>query len=197
MQEIINSLTSTLLNIKEHQPFASLRIWFENGEIKFFLTNLPPRKGRQSSTPTPSERTVGAPESTPVDTPVENFPTDQAAPSIAPRPRTRGRPPRKRPCTTSTPSSSPEQLRTRTDQTNADCANVSIMSHNRNLSYVDIPCSNSFQVLADLDLSTDDKDENGFCKDCDDIIERTILCCKCYGLGKKYCSHCHNCEILW
>ena len=71
------------------------------------------------------------------------------------------------------------------------------MSYNRSLSHVNIPCSNSFQVLADLDLSTDDKDENGFCTDCDDIIERTILCCKCDDLGKKYCSHCHNCEILW
>ena len=44
--EAIQTLTNTLTCLNG-LPFVSLRIWYEDGQMKFFFSNLPPRNARK------------------------------------------------------------------------------------------------------------------------------------------------------
>ena len=202
-QDTIRNLTDTLLCVKERVKFASLRIWFEEGELKFFLTNLPQRKGKRG--PTYDGRTVDIPASTPVDTSaLDSAPAVGGDPSInqplgvvqqPTNPRKRGRPPRKRPCVTSTPSNSPEQLRTLPSEEHTERINISDLSASRDFTTVDIPCSNSFQALADLDKDEENPEEEPeinyrkvlFCRECPGYNSPLYKCVELY-----YC--CNDCR---
>ena len=47
----IDQLTETFVNIQEYIPNSSLRMWFEEGRLMFFLSNLPRRNPRRKATP--------------------------------------------------------------------------------------------------------------------------------------------------
>ena len=188
----MRNLTDTLLCVKERVQFASLRIWFEEGELKFFLTNLPQRKGKR--TPTYGDRPVDSPVSTLVDTQtveshaVIDDPSTNQSPSVVPpptNPRKRGRPPRKRPCVTSTPSSSSEQLRTLPSQEHTERINISNLSPSRDFTHVDIPCSNPFEALANLDEDEEDPGEGPeMTKEA--CYRKVLFCRRCPGDKELY-----------
>ena len=46
----IDHLTKTFINIQEYIPNSSLKMWFEEGKLVFFLSNLSPRNQRRKAT---------------------------------------------------------------------------------------------------------------------------------------------------
>ena len=197
--DILSCLITSLQKVQEDLSFVSLRIWFEEGEMKFFFTNLPPRNKRQPVIST--TRTPTLPPGLNSERPIENTTpilTDQpAATQTDFQTKTRGRPPRKRRCPTSS-STSPEHLRNATETVTTP-ANVSIISESRSpASSYSIPCTNSFQVLADLEETLDNYGGDGYeqfiCQDCGENVIRTNRCksCEITCTGCLHCGYCNE-----
>ena len=162
--DIINSLQDTLMTAQLHLPYVSLRVWFEGGELKFFLTNLPPRNSKRNviSTDNPKQsQDLRVPYEARASTPAAAV--EPSPPTLPPQPPTnsltagRTRPRRKRRCPPSPCPSPTEDLRAFHGGAsfNSTSAEVSNLDVTRNLSVVNIPCRNSFQILADLQDSDD------------------------------------------
>ena len=126
--ETIQTLTNTLLALKRNS-FVSLRMWFEEGQLQYFLSNLPPKNARNFSDKTKpaKEKESDPPNTSPVKT---------------------RRKRRKRQCL----SSEPEQLRRGREPVDLQ---VSELELNREIDEPDdgrhnatIPCSNPFDILA-------------------------------------------------
>lgn len=153
--EILNQLTATFTAASDQFAFTSLRVWKENNEIRFFLSNLPPRHTRKNSSTHPSPGS--SPKQDPHEQGEESDP-QPATPTLH-NMQTRGRPARKRrkPSTDRTP----EIARSKeTSQPNIDTSSLEL---ERTLSIASIPCSNSFQALATLDIddmSQDSTEDN-------------------------------------
>ena len=162
--ETIQTLTNTLLALKRN-PFVSLRMWFEEGQLRYFLSNLPPKNARNSSDKTrpAKEKESDPPNTSPV--------------------KTRGKG-RKRQCLSSTPgnrSSEPEQLRRGRESVDLQ---VSVLELDREIDEPDdgrhnatIPCSNTFDILANLNDSTDESDADPAAVDV--AADSTKLCPRC------------------
>ena len=185
--ELITSLTTALLAAKGQFPYASLRIWFEKGEPRFFLTNLPPRD-KQKSTPR---------SATPVDAPKQSTPIQPPSAEVQPEAssRARGRPPRKRRNQNTTPSLSPEKLRSYSPYTQNNL-NLSNLDHSRHDSFVNVPCHNSFQALADLgERNPADRRLNTCPNECSEPFARSPYCDEC----EHECPSCYACpcEDVW
>ena len=143
--DTIQTLTNTLTNLSS-LPFISLRIWYEEGQLKYFLSNLPPRHTRK---PIQEAATVPGTEKR------VNVPPPEPSPV-----KTRGRG-RKRPCVnSSTPDGQsapdpPDQMR-RGSSTSTAILQVSEMEGSResvcedSIISVSIPCANTFEVLSTL-----------------------------------------------
>ena len=131
--DTLHHLTNTL-NSLSSLSFVSLRIWYEEGQLKFFFTNLPPRNTRK-----PEQHPMRA------DQRVEK---DKAVPSPV---KTRGRV-RKRQCA-STPDNQfvpPDQLRRGSSASTGSLQVSGLDLPRESVSSVSIPCSNQFEVLATL-----------------------------------------------
>ena len=161
---VFDQLKSTLLTARMHMPYVSMRIWFEGDDLKFFLTNLPPR-GRRRDTFTsnitkPSQvLQENCVVSTPAEDPPPPLPTlpTRTCSSVA----RQGRPRRKRRCPPSRSQSPTEELREEQIQGNrstSTSADISNFDGTRNLSIATIPCRNSFEILADLQDSSEEYD---------------------------------------
>ena len=165
--------------------------------MKFFFTNLPPRDKRQPTIPT----TPTLPPALNPEQPIENstpIQTDQPATTQTNiTTKTRGRPPRKRRCPTSSPTS-PEHLRNAAENLTTP-SNVSILTESRSpASSYSIPCTNSFQVLADLEETLDNYGGDGYeqfiCQDCGENVIRTNRCksCEITCTGCLHCGYCNE-----
>ena len=146
----IQILTNTLTSLNG-LPFISLRIWYEDCQLKFFFSNLPPRKDRK-----PAEQLMVNQKM------MEKDPSlDKPGPSPV---KTRGRG-KKRQCA-STPENQfppPDQLRrgssasTSLQMSELDLPRESVCEESVNS--VSIPVSNQFEVLKTLvDLDQDAED---------------------------------------
>ena len=137
-EEILGFLSSAFTKLKQTHPAVSYRVWHEEGEIRFFLTNLPYRKRRN------------VPRNQTAKTSKEDYePPPPPTPSPPPLKR------RKKRGTglTSTPDPflyTPEQLR---DDRRTESLQLTTTHEDRQQSFPSIPCSNTFAVLANLEDS--------------------------------------------
>ena len=158
-EEIILHLTRTFTSLKTVQPSISLRMWYNEGKLQYFFTNLPPRNSRNR----PANPRMKCGDDQPDDVeppppPVMGGGDDLS--SVGPPPRQVERSPsplpikqrgkgRKRKCmAVSTPASTPEILRT---TSTPPAHQTSTIEEDRNVSVVSIPVSNSFELLSSLD----------------------------------------------
>ena len=140
-EETLRQLSIAFAGLKQLQPSVSFRVWHEEGEIKFFLSNLPPRNRRsRPTTPRRSEEELQPPP------PPSPPPANQ---------RGRGR---KRQCvSTSTPDRQTEQIKDNRPSDSLQISNIqedrdhSKTFQNQEYSIPSIPCSNSFQVLSNME----------------------------------------------
>ena len=146
MMDKLNKLTNTFAAVWEDFQYVSLRMWKEEGEVRFFISNLPPRnsKGTRTNRPMTSSTPRHVTEST------EGNLDQQPA---APIQQMRGRPRKKR---KTSPPRTPEIQRDR-DLCNS-AAEISSVEPEQNRSIVTIPCFNPFQALADHDNENLDQD---------------------------------------
>ena len=147
-EETLRALNSSFFALKQLQPLVTFRVWHEEGEVKFFLSNLAPRNKR--SRPTHPSRNLTAQEKSKEEI--------QPPPPPSPPPASlRGRG-RKRQCvSTSTPDRQTELIK---DDRPSDSLQISNIQEERDFSTTflnqensipSIPCSNSFQVLSNLE----------------------------------------------
>ena len=126
--ELVSTLTQAFLSSKESGPFTSLRLWYEQGVLKYFFTNQPPRinQNRPQQTVEPQEPPLVC--------------EDQIT-----RPTRRTR---KRKCSSSdVQTSTPENLRT-CESGQTEDPDVSELDVERETSIANISCQNRFSVLA-------------------------------------------------
>ena len=133
-------------------------MWFEEGKLVYFLSNLSPRNQRRKAT---SYNLTATAPSTDVTVSRTTETVDHLT-SPGTQTRTKGKL-RKRKC----PTSSPEVARNSNSDELPD--EVSSLEECRDMSDIsvvsNIPCSNQYQVLADLDESPDDPCKlNSSCK---------------------------------
>ena len=147
--DLLNQLVTSFSAAKDEFEYVSLRIFKEDSEIKFFLSNLRPRKHqRPSPCSTPKQdakELVVEPQS-----PVLNIQGPAATK------RTRGRPPRKR--IHLSQSSTPEIPRN--DEPSQTSSEVSVIENERSLSFIsNIPCLNFFEALSVHEDGPEEGDE--------------------------------------
>ena len=163
-------LTRTFTSLKVLVPSVSLRMWYTEGNLQFFFTNLPPRKNRngpakltkckddQPEDGVPPPPSVKGKDSTD-DLHSACLPSEGAEPSQSPTIKKQGGKGRKRRCTASTP----ENFR---DCNSSSSPHISIVEEDRGeLSIASIPVSNSFEALSCLndDEPSNQYDENDDC----------------------------------
>lgn len=156
--DIIQVLTQSLVTINERLPRASLRVWFEDdGNIKFFLTNLPPRKkGRPGGTTVPTPEHVAVPAVEAADVIADEANQHPGPPET--RTRTRARAAKRKKNVFSPPASSPVKSPELLRRSNAEISEIDVSSYEncREMSVSSIPISNTFQALQDLGECEDD-----------------------------------------
>ena len=136
--ETISSLTNALSTIRLQQPLVSLRLWYDEGKLQFFFTNLPPRNKR--NLPANPAKYTGEYST--------QHPPPPRVPSPPPPPVKKGRG-RKRQNISSTPdhhSTPTEQLRSADPVIDLQ---PTFIEH-RDTSIASVPCSNSFEALSNL-----------------------------------------------
>ena len=164
-QEFISTLTQLFLAGKQSAPFISLRLWYEDGCIKYFFTNNPPKNYelfRRNSLGPP------LPASIPDEPPAPLLERNEPVQTNQNKSK-RGRPARKRrrPSDQSLPSpeiprsngqafhSVPEEVSDYDAERDISIASVpeqaSDYEADKDISVASVPCSNSFQILADLE----------------------------------------------
>ena len=125
--ELVSTLTQAFLSSKESGPFTSLRLWYEQGVLKYFFTNQPPRinQNRPQQSVEPQDPHIVR--------------EDQI---MRPTRRTR-----KRKCSSSeVQTSTPENLRS-CESGQTDDHDVSELDDERETSVANISCQNRFSVL--------------------------------------------------
>ena len=140
---LVSKLTEVFLSAKETDSYISLRLWFEEGDLKYFFTNQPPRNIHNKQQ---HDKESSAPPAAAASLPTE----DKAI-------RTRTR---KRRCPSSAlQASTPENLRNSDDE--PEHCEVSNLDVDRDNSLLNISCQNRFSVLnADEDLETQPQEPN-------------------------------------
>ena len=168
-QDLITSLISALSITKTTSPFSSLRIWYENGNMKFFLTNAEPRNTRKPSPPNQPDNASSP------DEPKNNHELGQASTR-----QSKGRP-RKRRYQSSAVESLEVQRSTRlqTEYPSISIIDAPQSTESREESVITIPCQNQYNILANLsddnvcENSDNDEDDgqvgdlNRFCHGCE------------------------------
>ena len=167
--DTIQVLTDTLTSLRS-RTFISLRICYEKGEMRYFLSNLPPRNSRHQ--PVVPERRV----------------EDPSPPQAEPPPaKTRGRG-RKRQCVASTPDNQPtppEQLRRGSKPVYLKALELEVQRESVSEVSVDIspaspsvPCCNQFDVLSnlsDVNQAADDTDVEDTAPNCPTCTQQLRL----------------------
>ena len=137
----ISCLTRILEDLKLHQPSVSLRMWFEEGRLKFWLSNLPPRHKK----PVENRKNLTLAWKQSLD---DNKPPPSMVKSRGRGRRSEGK------STLSYQSTQTEQLKISGQSSDPP----PVKEEDESTIHLSVPCSNSFEALINLDTKGDDND---------------------------------------
>ena len=183
---------------KQHSTYVSLRIWYQNGELRFFLTNSPPKNNLEA---TKSNVPASTPSSQHSTMPARKR---KCPPSVSPPPEIA----RNDMFDDSNGNGDISTLAVERDPEPSELSSdLSINPHEEEIT-VNVDCRNSFQALADLDGDEQEDDscsvhdaDNDDCNPFEEVIppkeKINRLCLNCYEVRvpKPWNLQCRECWL--
>ena len=169
-EELIRSLVGVFNSAKKSASYVSLRMYYEDENLHYFLTNVPMKsKDVKRTDPMPTQDRER----------IEDLHILQPSPVQTRQSRRK----RKK---VSTPQDSPEQIRNSSE--NQTPEHVSTLDLSRNLTEITIPCQNDFQALSEFDHLFNDSDDDDEDKNSDEDDLNHVKFDEDNSMGNENCS---------